>query len=395
MFDGSNGRLDAGALEEDIGQRRDRLSASPGLLSRPKFRLAAATTSDGAIHLALGPTDYFDYLATNHDEALNRTLVEKGKEERGDPDAFLSNAIGNVAVLTTTDGDIAMLRRGGSVATFSGYLDLPGGHPEPENVRSGVPEGVGLTTELYSSILSELEEEVGIGRGDIVGLDLIGVVRSFADGRKPEMIFHAASCLNSAAVREAYLAVEERDESVDLILAPPAHFLGYRGELTVPTLAALEILEAMTGDESGAPAASFLGAYGVAVINLDAFGPLSAPHASTEGAAEISALLARTGQAREIILTVGQEPEEAEVFLRRLNPIYPPLLLPVTEGRNEPGRRHEAVLRHTGVSAPECLAVERDPREVEAASQLGFATVAVGFESEQATWSIGDLDELW
>lgn len=395
-FSEADGRLDAGELDETVRAGREHLSTSSGLHNRPKFRLRSATAMDGEVRLALGPTNYFDYLATNHDGPLNRALVAKGREDHGDPDVYLSNAIGNVAVVTTTDGKVVMLRRSNSVPTFAGYLDLPGGHPEPENVNQRLDEGVALNAELYGSILDEIDEEIGIRRCEVLGLDLIGIVRSFGDGRKPEMLFHVSTGLDSAALEARYNSETERPESVNLMIGSPEHFLFDDIELTVPARAALELSMAMQADIR--PTASRLGPFTAVILDLDSFVPLAAlDETAIRESEKIARLIARTGDAREIILSTAQDAGAAEDLLSKLDAPKIPMIISVPDDGSRKVRC-DTVLREAGLVGPECLAVEKTLQGLDAAFRAGCATVAVGFSSDvpqpQSKWSIESIDEL-
>lgn len=238
-------------LEKLIEDRRDFLARQSTLRIYPqsKFRLSASSLGDNGLCLTLGLTDYFDYLCTNHDALLNRKLRRCGRKVHGNEDVYLSNAIGNLVVATTSDGKIPMLLRSSTVATFAGYLDLPGGHPEPDVLMDEVDCDENLSdrvrNELFDSIIREIVEELNLERDNILSANVIGVIRNPEDGYKPEMIFHTRLNLSSRELTERYAQSSNMcEESVELRFWScgsvfPSTPLGV--SVTVPAAAALHL----------------------------------------------------------------------------------------------------------------------------------------------------------
>lgn len=232
--------------EKLIQARKERLLGASSMYAGYKFRLAGVQIRHrNHLEVCLGPTDYFDYLLTNHNRELNSKLIEQGMMKHRDPDAFLSNALGNVAIVSTLDGKVALLLRSGKVATFSGYYDLPGGHPEPDWIDEELSfSSLGLVKELFDSIVREAVDELNLPRSSIYGVSCLGFVRSMEDGRKPEMIFHLPVNLNARALKECYSrGGKEKNESKALIMVNDFSEKSISVRMTAPTIAALRMYE--------------------------------------------------------------------------------------------------------------------------------------------------------
>lgn len=186
-------------------------NGSQNLYNKTKFRLHSILKTSNKLVINIGITDYFEYLCTNHNKALNQKLVKAGHEKFGDPDVYLSNALGNVAVVGLTDEKIILLKRSNHVHTFKGYYDLPGGHPEPCRISSAnMSSNNNIAIELFNSIQNELEEELDIKDSNILDVLNIGFLKSLEDGRKPEMLFYVPLNLSSIEIIESF---KKRDKN--------------------------------------------------------------------------------------------------------------------------------------------------------------------------------------
>lgn len=192
------------------------------LQKRNNFRLYSVKGGHELLELYLGLTDYMDYLCTNHNSRLNKKLIALGMTDFKNPDAYLSNALGNVALLETSDGKIALLERSQTISTFQGYYDLPGGHPEPDIMQTVDNESVYwqiASNELFDSIIREVMNEVNVRYEDILNTWCIGFVRSLEDGRTPEMVFYIPVSLSSDELLRRYEeGGPEADESNSIML---------------------------------------------------------------------------------------------------------------------------------------------------------------------------------
>lgn len=244
-------------VESLIQQRKEKmLSQLPSsIYPGTKFRLDSIERDGSLVVLKVGLTDYFEYLCTNHDDTLNQELVRLGIREFGNPDAFLSNALGNVALVRTVDNMLVVLLRSTSVATFSGYYDLPGGHPEPDEAGCSFEIEAGTVSsricdELYTSIVRETTEELNINKAQVIKVDLLGLIRSFEDGRKPEMIFYLPVNLTQAELEYLYKQRRvESNESLELVALNPSKMTISEHSMTAPTRAALALFRTMRTED--------------------------------------------------------------------------------------------------------------------------------------------------
>ncbi len=188
------------------------------LFNKSKFRLHSIKVRNGKLILNIGLTDYFEYLITNHTSSINRCFIERGLKFFQNPDSFLSNALGNVAIISLKDNKYILVRRNKNVHTFVGYYDLPGGHPEPERINPLNSSSKGIVNELYGSIKREIQEELNISESNIISVFTIGFLRNFEDGRKPEMLFYVPLDLSSDEVSLCFDKIAKKvNEASDIV----------------------------------------------------------------------------------------------------------------------------------------------------------------------------------
>ena len=92
-----------------------------------KFRFsgfATPKTAGGEIELRIGLTDYKDLLGTHYGAV---------EPEEG---ANVSNAVGVGAITVTNDGFVVLMQRSQWTGEQAGKVDRPGGHPEPDAVKT-------------------------------------------------------------------------------------------------------------------------------------------------------------------------------------------------------------------------------------------------------------------
>lgn len=217
----------------------------PQLFNATKFRHFGMHEDGNSLRLDWGITDYASYLGTCCSELLPR-LLEDGETLQGDRLAFLSRKVGVAAVLETTDGQVALIKRSKSVGLYQDLMDTPGGHPEPEHV--------GLTQELletlegdkkqemetkardefFQSIVNEVHEEVNLAPEQQQEPTLLGVVLQ-ADAQTPSFSFHIKTPCTAEQVRELYSAgPPDKFESVKLEMLQAESLLD--GELALDKL---------------------------------------------------------------------------------------------------------------------------------------------------------------
>ena len=187
------------------------------LFNKNKFRLHSINYNHDQkiLRVNLGITDYFNYLSTNHNAFLIRRLIRLGLNNHNNEDAYLSNALGNVAIVILTDRKIVFLKRNNNVFTFQNYYDLPGGHPEPEKCNQNNQE---ICNELFNSIKQELIEELNIDEDNILDIFNFGFLKSLQDGLKPEMLFLVPINLSSIEVENTFKIIDNKNKEANELL---------------------------------------------------------------------------------------------------------------------------------------------------------------------------------
>ncbi len=238
--------LDAGisALIEETWQRVLRTAVEVGgerPVNKRKFRLASAKSESHRVVLQLGPTSYRDYIAFRTSPELFAMAETTARSRRASISEFLPNALGNVGLLLTSDGRSVAVLRSDGVSTYRGYLDLPGGHPEPDciedrywsrNARKVVLESR-IRGELFSSILDEIEEDLGVQATILSAPRLLCIVENRQNVMKPDMVFLLRTDCESAELKAQAIREPRGDTEVSGIvtfdpLKPEDTLVGYR-----------------------------------------------------------------------------------------------------------------------------------------------------------------------
>ncbi|KAE8607444.1 hypothetical protein XENTR_v10011187 [Xenopus tropicalis] len=172
VFNGAKFRLHS--VKAELNQRREKTNRENRLGEIGDHIRPAESDVDeqGGLTLHLALTSYRDFLGTNW-SGNAKALQERGGREHGDPEAYLAQPLGVGAALQCSDGRFVLLRRSNRVGEAPGLLDIPGGHPEPKAVAPNIPEEELsldvlkpelVITELFSSILAEIRDEVSTER---------------------------------------------------------------------------------------------------------------------------------------------------------------------------------------------------------------------------------------
>lgn len=226
----SSGCLNGTEAVQNITVQTDRkLDLRPKLIS---LKSDCPSASGPLLTLRLGLTCYKDFLGTNWSSQAAE-LGRRGEVESDDPVSLLAHPLGVGAVLCTHDGQVVLIRRSHRVAEAAGFLDIPGGHPEPKVVceRLGQPvseEQISLETmqqrpeavvsELFSSVCAEIRDEVNIPLSSLGPPVLMGVALNHTSAGRPSAEFYVSCSLTSAEVRNLYLkGGAEAHESTDVV----------------------------------------------------------------------------------------------------------------------------------------------------------------------------------
>jgi 8-oxo-dGTP pyrophosphatase MutT (NUDIX family) len=145
------------------------------LFAGPLCRLDEARVEDGRLRLFLSPTDYREYLGTNHNrEEVRRLLGER------EPEA-LANPLAVCAAVRTADGRLLIGRRSPRTMSHPGWWHVPAGHVDDRHVHDG-------RVDVVRAMLDEVVEETGVEESEVQSCVCIGLLRT-RDTLKPELAF--------------------------------------------------------------------------------------------------------------------------------------------------------------------------------------------------------------
>ena len=110
----------------------DRLIENPNLYNGSKFRLAKLSLQSSYVKFHLGLTCYRDFVCTNMSTEHAKLLRDYGVKYKNDQQACFSDALGEEAIVLSSDNQVIFVRRSNKVFEASGQFAFPGGHPEPD-----------------------------------------------------------------------------------------------------------------------------------------------------------------------------------------------------------------------------------------------------------------------
>ncbi|XP_022096977.1 nucleoside diphosphate-linked moiety X motif 22-like [Acanthaster planci] len=206
---------------------------NPKLYNGSKFRFhtikAGSFGEDScSVTFCLGLTGYKDFIGTNWaDNAAELSAL--GKKDFANSQAYMADALGVSAFVQTQDDLVIFIRRSASVGEAQGLWDIPGGHPEPSEVKGGSSKLEEITlsdlaeldvrNELINSAIREVRDEINIPESKLGEPYLMGVSKNHTCSGRPGMQFFVKCALLSSEVREMYQAGgSEAEESTELKL---------------------------------------------------------------------------------------------------------------------------------------------------------------------------------
>lgn len=203
-----------------------RVRENPKIFNGTKFRLSSVSLSGNALSLDLGLTCYKDFLGTNWSEN-SKSLANDGVRDFQDSQAYMSDPLGVGAIVLTTDNKVMFLKRSKHCAEAPELWDVPGGHPEPQEIIGKIPlEEIKMSKlndqrvvrELYDSILREVVDEVNVPISSLSQPNFIGVAQNISAGKRPSSEFIISCSLSSTEVRDLYNkgSQEEAEESTHI-----------------------------------------------------------------------------------------------------------------------------------------------------------------------------------
>lgn len=164
---------------EDIWLKRSK--ENPRLYNGKLYRLHSFTENT----FNLGITCYKDFLGTNC-APNNKELRSLGQSQENSQ-KFMADPLGVGALIITNDDHVVFTRRAAWTGEYAGFLDIPGGHPEPKYVVGS--DSSSLIAEIFGSIAREATDEVNLPANSISSPLLMGLVRNEETGGRPNLQF--------------------------------------------------------------------------------------------------------------------------------------------------------------------------------------------------------------
>ncbi len=183
-----------------LAREHDRLLFNGTLLRYVDHTVDTDPSGQPRFTLTVGPTCYRDFVGTNLFN--HHRLAEFGWDH-------FSNPVGTTATLITADHQICYGRRSAKVSYHANHVHTFGGAFEEAD---RLPDG---TIDPFASVSREIEEELAIGRDELIDLTCVGLLRD-KEIHQPEMLFEARLDLDSDEVEARWQKAEGRDEHAGL-----------------------------------------------------------------------------------------------------------------------------------------------------------------------------------
>ncbi|XP_061168090.1 uridine diphosphate glucose pyrophosphatase NUDT22-like [Saccostrea echinata] len=207
-----------------------RVSDNPKIFNGTKFRLSSVSLSNDTFTMNLGLTCYKEFLGTNWCKNA-KFLAEDGVRDFQDSQAYMSDPLGVGTIVLTTDDKVIFLTRSEHCAEAPGLWDVPGGHPEPQEIVGKIPleeikfsdlNEEKVVSEIYDSIMREVVDEVNIPASSLSRPNFIGVAQNISAAKRPSSEFIISCSLSSSEVRDLYTKgnQEEAYESTNIQFVP-------------------------------------------------------------------------------------------------------------------------------------------------------------------------------
>lgn len=184
----------------------------------PRFRMTSAHLEGKRLYLALNATNYELHIGTNGqalvDPVFRQALMTAGIEDRADPNFYFSNPLGACTILhgMADSGEYFVITKRSKQVMID---------PDKYHVFGGVVEYIegAKGMNFTANILKELEEEVGLGSGQISTPMFQGLIRH-ATSRHPEMIISSELKISSEELEERWRKSSARYESKRISYIP-------------------------------------------------------------------------------------------------------------------------------------------------------------------------------
>jgi hypothetical protein len=174
------------------------------LFNKSKFRLHSVETKinneDNSIELILnlGLTDYKSYICTQQLD-VSQEIRQSIQEDN------LSHPLGVTCMIITSDNCIVLIKRSSACIDTPNMYDIPGGHPEPSNLKTYDNEDI--VQEIISSAIDECVNEINVDR-DTLLIDsdfyIVVIMRSKKHYGRPVFEFCLRTTMTSDQLQQRY-----------------------------------------------------------------------------------------------------------------------------------------------------------------------------------------------
>ncbi|XP_031565988.1 uridine diphosphate glucose pyrophosphatase NUDT22-like [Actinia tenebrosa] len=248
--------FDRKPLEDELESQIEKLWEKrvkdlPLLYNASKFRLQSVELTKNRLILNVGMTCYRDFICTNmRNDIMRERIRQHSLDKYGDPHSCFADPVGVDGLVISSDDKVILLRRSQQVYEAPGMFHIPGGHPEPSEVK-GNNEGKlkledmdpkDVVHEMFYSIVKEVRDEVNVPIGSLSWPVLIGIQRNQESSGRPEACFLIRCSLSSEEIKKCYAkGGPEAYESTEILTIGMSEFREWN-----PTNQMTKLLEEIT-----------------------------------------------------------------------------------------------------------------------------------------------------
>lgn len=220
----------------------ERCKQNPKLWNGTKFRLNSICFDDLKKNVVfnLGVTSYKEFICTNWSPNV-KLFKELGNSDHSNSQIYLSDALGVGSLVHTADDFMILLRRSAHCGEAVGMWDIPGGHPEPQELvgKAKIEEiqveslsECAVVDEIFNSTLREICDEVNLPNNTLTDPVLMGVARNTTSAGRPSSEYYVRCNLTSKEIQQLYNkgVHAEAEESTSIMFIPISDLPKLRAE---------------------------------------------------------------------------------------------------------------------------------------------------------------------
>lgn len=187
------------------------------------YRFSGIRYIESNVYLEIGMSSYLDYLAFRS----NSKLIDTISTTSNNFERYLPNVVGNVGILITKDIQTVGVLRSKNVSTYQGFLDFPGGHPEPAKVdliereqikKENFDKNVAINQELFNAVKREIIEDLGVDNSALGEPFLFSIIINMDDVMKPDMAFILKTQLTAQELLDNFHSQTSKPSEVEKLV---------------------------------------------------------------------------------------------------------------------------------------------------------------------------------